>query len=206
MVKFDSGVEVVPMLTMSKFSPDHPVPAFVYWYCTFQQVWQPELAHLFAVQFELWQSPATMHIRLFAHRDMGAHEPPQSTSVSVPFRTLSVQEGTAQVFGVPLHTLLAQSVAAPHFFPFAHGGQLPPQFRSVSVPFCTASVHDGAAHLPSAPHTPLAQSAATPHFRPSPHGGQLPPQFRSVSVPFCTASVHDGAAHVFVVVPLQTPD
>ena len=123
------------MLMMLKFSPDHPVPAFVYSYCTFQQVWQPELRHLFAVQFALWQSPATMHIRLFAHRFMGAHDPPQSTSVSVPFSTMSVHEGTAQVLGDPLQTPLAQSPAALHFLPLAHFGQLPPQFRSVSVPF-----------------------------------------------------------------------
>jgi len=77
-----------------------------------------------------------MHIRLFAHRFMGAHEPPQSTSVSVPFMTVSVHDGTAHVLVVvPLHTLLEQSVAAAHFFPFAQGGQVPPQFRSVSVPF-----------------------------------------------------------------------
>jgi len=175
-------------------------------YCTFQQVWQPLLAHLFAVQLLLWQSPATRHIRLFAHRLAGAQEPPQSTSVSVPFSTVSVHDGTAQVLGVPLHTRLAQSVAAAHFLPLAQAGQVPPQLRSVSVPFCTASVHEGTAHLPSAPHTPLVQSAATPHFFPSAHFAQLPPQFRSVSVPFCTASVHEGTAQVFVVVPLQTPD
>src|SRR3569623_2289910 len=105
-----------------------------------------------------------MHIRLFAQRLAGAHEPPQSTSVSVPFSTMSVQDGTAQVLVVvPLQTPLVQSVAAPHFLPLAHLGQAPPQFRSVSVPFWTASGHEGAAQVPSAPHTQLEESAATPH-------------------------------------------
>jgi len=135
---------------------------------------------------------------------MGAHEPPQSRSVSVPFITVSVHEGTAHVLVVvPLQTLLVQSVAAAHFFPLAHAGQVPPQFRSVSVPFWIASVHDGAAHVPSAPQTPLVQSAATPHALPSAHLGQLPPQFRSVSVPLRTASVQEGTAQVLAVVPLH---
>jgi hypothetical protein len=56
--------------------------------------------------------------------------PPQSTSVSLPFRTLSVQLGAEQV---TLHTPAKQSVAAPHFLPVPHFPQLgPPQSTSVS--------------------------------------------------------------------------
>src|SRR3569623_794995 len=121
-----------------------------------------------------------MHIRLFAQRLAGAHEPPQSTSAP--------------------HTPPVHSAATPHFFPLAHFGQLPPQFRSVSVTFWTASVHDGAAHvLVVVPlHTPDWQSPATPsvrHFLPLPHLPHIaPPQSTSVSLPSVMLSMHVAAA------------
>jgi hypothetical protein len=43
-----------------------------------------------------------------------------------------------------MQALLAQSLAAAHFFPLAHFAQLPPPPQSVStsVPFLTPSLHD----------------------------------------------------------------
>jgi len=71
-----------------------------------------------------------------------AHEPPQSTAVSVPFFTVSVQLGVAH--RPPAQTPLAQlppaAVPVPHILPFAQDGQAPPQSTSVSLPFFTRSV------------------------------------------------------------------
>jgi hypothetical protein len=45
----------------------------------------------------------------------------------------------------PVHTLLWQSVGAPHSLPVAQSaGHIPPQSTSVSVPFFTMSMHVGA--------------------------------------------------------------
>src|SRR5436190_16938600 len=125
---------------------------------------------------------------------MGAHEPPQSMSVSLLFFTPSVQLGTAQVLVVvPVHTPLTQSPATAQVFPFAHFEHIgPPQLRSVSMPFLTASSQAGTAHNPPV-HTPLVQSPPFAQILPSTHFGQVPPpQFRSVSAPFRAVSVHDG--------------
>jgi len=72
------------------------------------------------------------------------HEgPPQSVSVSVPFRTPSVQLGVWHA--PPAHTRLVQSGALLQPCPGAHGPQLvPPQSRPVSLPFATPSTHEGA--------------------------------------------------------------
>jgi hypothetical protein len=96
-------------------------------------------------QILLVQSLGDMQARPLAHF---AHEPPQSTSVSLPFFTPSVH--------VPAHgghTLPPQStpVSLPFFAPSvhvpAHGGHtLPPQSTPVSLPFFTPSVHTGALH------------------------------------------------------------
>jgi hypothetical protein len=70
----------------------------------------------------------------------GAHaEPPQSTSVSVPFFTPSLHPGCVQR---PLEQYaLVQSLPPMHFFPFAHAGHVPPpQSLSVSAPFSTPSL------------------------------------------------------------------
>ena len=68
--------------------------------------------------------------------------PPQSTSVSVPFLTPSVQVGAAHL---PLEqTPLVQSLGTLHFLVSAHLGQVaPPQSTSVSAPFCLLSVQVG---------------------------------------------------------------
>jgi hypothetical protein len=64
----------------------------------------------------------------------GVQPPPQSRSVSIPLRTLSLQRAAAQV--PPLHTLLWQSLPNPQPTPSPQGGQLPPQSTPVSLAFC----------------------------------------------------------------------
>ncbi|MES1171648.1 MAG: hypothetical protein ABUL77_00290 [Bacteroidota bacterium] len=160
---------------------------------------QAAAAHLPVRHTPLVQSPITPQAWPSAQRRVGAHIPPQSTAVSVPFLTVSVQVGAAQTPAV--QTPLAQLVGpVPHMRPLAHGPQDgPPQSRSVSAPFLTMSVHVPAAHTPAV-HTPLAQLAPlVPHMPPSAQrrvGAQEPPQSVSVSVPFRTMSVHAGAVHV----------
>jgi hypothetical protein len=143
-------------------------------------------------QTPLWQSPATAHVRPLAH--FGQPAPPQSTSVSVPFLTKSVQLAAWQM--LPMHTPLWQSEGLPQIFPATHFTQVaPPQSTSDSVPFFTLSLHAAATHLRGDPeHTPLWQSAGTAQPCPVPHlPGQLPPQSTSVSVPFLTLSEQLGA-------------
>jgi len=92
-------------------------------------------------QSALWQS---WSMRQSAPEAQGRHAPPQSTSVSSPFRVPLVQ-CVGAVHCPAVHVALAQSVfpvqvrEAPHFVP-----QEPPQSTSVSVPFFTPSVHVGA--------------------------------------------------------------
>ena len=76
------------------------------------------------------QSVATAQLRLLAH---GLQVPPQSTSVSLPFFTPSVQPGVWQI--PDLQNVLAQSPSPEHFLPTAHLGHVLPQSMSVSVPF-----------------------------------------------------------------------
>ncbi len=78
---------------------------------------------------------------------MAWSEPPQSTSVSVPFFTPSVGEGDAH--RPPAHTPLMQSLGCAHALPSAHAGApSPPQSTSVSDPFFTPSVADAATQRP----------------------------------------------------------
>jgi hypothetical protein len=70
-----------------------------------------------------------------------AQLPPQSTSVSSPFTTPSLQLGSAHTF--PEQTPLRQSACAEHCLPRSQPAQLPPQSTSVSSPFWTLSVHEG---------------------------------------------------------------
>ena len=81
------------------------------------------------------QSAAAEHVPPFAH--FVAQLPPQSTSVSLPFFTPSVQLAVTGARHVPLVQMpLAQSAAAEHVPPLAHFvAQLPPQSTSVSLPF-----------------------------------------------------------------------
>ena len=82
--------------------------------------------------------------------------PPQSTSVSPPLRTRSVQldEHTPDA-----HAPLWQSVGAPHEAPSAQRGQarVPPQSTSVSPPLRTPSKQVGVMHRREL-HTELSQS------------------------------------------------
>ena len=88
------------------------------------------------------QSAATLQSLPSAQRFVGAQEPPQSTSVSVPFLTTSRQVGTWQM--LLMQTPLVQSDEAPQSLPSLHlVEQLPPQSTSVSVPFFAESVQVG---------------------------------------------------------------
>ncbi len=94
-----------------------------------------------------------------------------------------------------MHTLLAQSLPAPHVALVPQRGQLvaPPQSMSVSPPFFTTSVQAGALHVPEV-HTPLVQSLATVQVLLVAQRGQVvaPPQSMSLSPPFFAASVQEG--------------
>ena len=112
-----------------------------------------------------------------------AHPPPQSTSVSSPSFTWSVQEAAQTPFVhnplMQLRPAPSQAAPKPHF-----AGQLPPQSTSVSSPSFTPFEQALTAHLPSR-HTPLAQSGAAAQATPLVHFcGQLPPQSTAVSDPF----------------------
>jgi hypothetical protein len=141
----------------------------------------------------LRQSLFTTHCFPELHRTQA---PPQSTSVSVPFLTVSLQAGTEH--RPPLHTPLVQSVLSAQPWPSEHFGQVgPPQSTSVSGPFLARSLHVGTAHFPPL-QTPLVQSVLAVQLRPSEHFGQLgPPQSTSVSASFRILSVHvpAGAVH-----------
>ncbi|MES1171649.1 MAG: hypothetical protein ABUL77_00295 [Bacteroidota bacterium] len=131
---------------------------------------------------------------------MGAQEPPQSVSVSVPFRTMSVHAGTAQVRGAAVgQTPLRQPVAARHILPLAQPGQpIPPQSTSPSSPFLMPSVQLGAWHRPPIQFA-LWQSPPTVHIRAGRQRGQpevAPPQSISPSPPFLTWSRQVLAAQV----------
>jgi hypothetical protein len=94
------------------------------------------------MQTPLWQSAPTLHTLPAAH---ALQLPPQSTSVSVPFFTVSVHVAAWHLSGEPEHTPLWQSDGTRHVLAFAHLPQLePPQSMSVSVPFLTLSEHVGA--------------------------------------------------------------
>jgi hypothetical protein len=89
----------------------------------------------------LVQSAGVRHDLVSAHFEQTP--PPQSTSVSAPFFTVSEQVGAWHL--APVHTPLEQSPPARHALPTAHPPHVPPpQSTSVSAPFFTVSVHSGA--------------------------------------------------------------
>jgi hypothetical protein len=145
-----------------------------------------------SLQTLLWQSDGIEQAAVGAQA--GQLSPPQSTSVSPPFITPSVQLGVAHV--VPRQTPLAQSVFTRQASPDGHGAHEPPQSVAVSRPFLMPS-----AQLPDV-HCPVtqkfeAQSPFCEQAFPLSHGEQSPPpQSRSVSLPFWTKSLHVGIAHV----------
>jgi hypothetical protein len=89
-----------------------------------------------------------------------APPPPQSTSVSAPFCTPSLQLAGVQV-PVPPQTFDTQSEPFRHFLPSAHGAHVvPPQSMSVSVPSFTPLVQLCETQLPMPSQTlPPAQAA-----------------------------------------------
>jgi hypothetical protein len=146
------------------------------------------------VHTPLWQSPATTQVLPFAQSPQDG--PPQSTSVSLPFFTVSLQPAPWQTFGVPLQTLLIQSPATLHVLPVPQSPHVPPpQSTSVSAPFLTTSEHVGAWQVTL--QTPLEQSFGAPHVLPVPHRAQPgdgvgPPQSMSLSPWFFAPSAHVG--------------
>ena len=106
-------------------------------------------------QTPLWQSVAAAQWARSGH--LGQAPPPQSRSVSGPFFTVSVHEGTWHTWFS--QTPLLQSVAASQPLPSSHLSQVsPPQSTSVSSAFSTASVQVGRQIVPE--HFPPMQSAS----------------------------------------------
>src|SRR5579883_1211442 len=109
--------------------------------------------------------------------------PPQSTSVSLPFSTLSLHEGAAHT--ALTQTRLVQSAPRMQCRPGAQAGQAPPpQSTSVSLPSLPPSEQPPFAAHTALTHEPLRQSASTRQLLPSAQAGQAPPpQSTSVSLP-----------------------
>jgi hypothetical protein len=151
----------------------------------------------------LVQSVPTAQATPLSHREQ-AVVPPQSTALSPPFFTPSVQE--AGWHTLLLQTALWQSPPFTQLLPGTQAPQVPPpQSTSVSVPFCTPSRHVGFLQVfVGAPvQTLLTQSPATLQILPPAQAGHVPPpQSLSVSAPFWTLSVHVAAWHA---PPTQTP-
>jgi hypothetical protein len=81
-------------------------------------------------------------------RPQGGQFPPQSTSVSAPDFTPSVQDGGGAAH-VPCSQMpLVQSGATRHPVPTGHFGHVPPQSTPVSLPFSTPSVQLGSEQCP----------------------------------------------------------
>ena len=122
---------------------------------------------------------------------VGQVGPPQSTSVSSPFATESLQLGAAHVCAV--QTPLVQSGPTAQPIPTSQGEQAgPPQSRLVSEPFFTPSLQVGARQVVA--QTPSLQSLLPEQGCPW-EQRQPPPQSTSGSLPFFTPSVHEGALH-----------
>jgi hypothetical protein len=134
---------------------------------------QPAASHrcVEALQTPEVQSVGAAQPSPFAHVFPWATQvvPPQSTPVSVPFCSPSVQLGVAQSFEA-LQKPELQSVGAAQPSPSAHvfpwATQVAPQSTPVSLPFFTPSVHVGAVAggvevfppLPLPPHPAIART------------------------------------------------
>jgi hypothetical protein len=102
----------------------------------------------------------------------GPQVPPQSTSVSVPFFTPSLQVD-----------------------PEVHAEHEPPQSTPVSVSFFTPSLQVAAAHR-CKEQTPEPQSESLRHTASVVHAGQYaPPQSIAVSCPSMRPSAHEVGRH-----------
>ena len=143
-------------------------------------------------QFALAQSEATRQCRFSAHL-MQSPAPPQSTSVSVPFFSPSVQVGAGLQRPSAQRPEL-QSVSSRHARSRSQCGHSgPPQSRSVSRPFTLPSEQVGAAAQVPFAQIPLAQSPSEPHGLPIVHAGQMgPPQSTPDSLPLCAPSSQRG--------------
>jgi hypothetical protein len=123
----------------------------------------------------------------------GEQLPPQSTSLSLPSFTPSVQLAALQTLAE--QSALAQSLIAAHALPTAHFGQDgPPQSTSVSPAFFTPSVQVAAQVF--ARHSAPLQSASFEQPSPVAHTGHGPPQSTSVSPSFWMPSAHVPAWHM----------
>jgi hypothetical protein len=145
-----------------------------------------------SLQLPVVQSALELHTKPVPH---ALHEPPQSTSDSLPLRTLSVQLGGWQTVA---QTRVAQSLPVPQRLSTAHGVHVPPQSTSLSVSFFLPSEHvagmgAGVAHS-DATQVTLLQSASWVQCSLNGPGSQLPPQSTSVSEPLASPSVQVGAA------------
>jgi hypothetical protein len=154
------------------------------------------------LQTPLWQSEPDAHV---APEPQAVQPPPQSVSVSAPFRTRSEQLGTWHFPTV--QTRLVQLVAStPQLIPLPHGGHTPPpQSVSVSSPSMTPFEQLCCAQTWLVVQKRFGpQSVPDPHPCPAAHWvGQDPPQSTSVSVPLRTPSVQLGAWQVD---PMQEPE
>jgi hypothetical protein len=149
------------------------------------------------LQLAVAQSLPVAHLAPTAHRLTGAQVPPQSVSVSAPFRIPSVQEGGWQIPSgpMPAQIPLAQSPARWQRWPLAQGEQPdpPPQSRSDSAPFSMPSPQLALWHSPPEQLASM-QSPACAQVFPAPQAGHPevgPPQSTSDSPPFRTRSVHE---------------
>jgi hypothetical protein len=100
---------------------------------------------IIASQIRDEQSVAAVHVRPGSHT--GHRDPPQSTSLSPWFCTMSEH---VAIVHVPMSQMrLAQSSFTVHTPPASHPGQIvPPQSMSVSSAFIIMSSHDVDVHVP----------------------------------------------------------
>mmetsp|Transcript_7776 Transcript_7776/g.13661 ORF Transcript_7776/g.13661 Transcript_7776/m.13661 type:complete len:275 (+) Transcript_7776:25563-26387(+) len=128
------------------------------------------------------QSASELHAESMSHSEQS---PPQSTSLSRPFNTLSAQDAERHLPSVPSHIPLRQSSAVSHSAPAGHLGQRPPQSTSDSSKLSTPSKQVMGMQAPrSGLHFSLIQSPSCTQSAPSLHGSQsAPPQSTDVSCP-----------------------
>lgn len=150
-------------------------------------------SHRLAVHTLERQSVLTTQALSTAHLPQVA--PPQSTSVSVPLRTPSVQVAPAQT--PTLQTRALQSPATWQFFPGGQTGHVPPpQSASVSSAFFTPSKQVAVLHTLLLLQTPDVQSGPTPQVFPLPQAAHTgPPQSTSVSMPSFAPLLHAAEMH-----------
>jgi hypothetical protein len=101
----------------------------------------------------LWQSELVPQLIPDAQ---GVQEPPQSTSLSLPF--FAPSSHAAAVHTLLTHSVLWQSAFSTQARPAAHGEQLPPQSTSVSFWFITPSLQRAGWQKPLE-QTPVKQSS-----------------------------------------------